>query len=923
MSKDIVGTIQEMLKEETWTRTEASKYTESKIEELHALFCSINKENEDEIKNILEEHLRHSRESIAALYLLGMLKLKRGALGNSELERLVSIFKKNFSKDAVILSVLNDIISIDPNNLFALKKLSAYYKNDKNPKLWEIYERIVKLDFEEAAMAKALAEHYEEIAAEKEVGGENGESERLLAVDFYKKAIFRYVNAENMSASKEVWSKLLTLIPDEIDIFERIKGKLFKTFGERVIPFIEELYEVRKLKKDWDNCLSFMKELLTYKPNDGKFRREIVECYKNKYKDHSHLDEYIDSSALLGNGSIFEAINDFEKHVAFDIKSFVYHRSWGVGIIVKVGEEELFINFGKKFGRRKISLKMAVSSLTPLSKDHIWVLKATTDKEKLVYKIKKDPSWALKVIIRSFDNKCTLKKIKPELVPSLLTQKEWTTWYNKAKNILQNDANISVNTDGEDGGEYYSLYDKELLTAEKLTNEFKAKKGFFDKSDVIMRYVNAKDTDKSDEIFHEMLGYFALFLKPFQTENFIGKVTLEAVASLLLLKRISFSLPEVGNQCKVDFLALYPKIDAKEMYRELKKTKNTSLKEDFLLNVKEVDGWADEYLKLFSCVELRPTVNNLEILRTLAKEGYTEKVSAFVANCFENPKDFKEALLLLFESARDEEWLRAANVGYEKQIISLIQLIGITFREIVNHVKTSENRKINESATALLFETDVLDKLFKDNSYECANRIHTLVNDLEDLDPSYKAKLRGKILTYFSDFKFHVNDQKFSAPRGMLVTAKKLEEKKRELENIEKQEIPKNAREIAEARAQGDLKENAEYKAAKEYQHWLDTQATTLRSELDRAEVFDPTTLTTSMVSFATEVRLVNNLTNEEETYTILGPWESNPDNNIISYMAPFGNAIMEKKVGEKVTFTVNDNSYSYSIKEIKAATNL
>ena len=115
------------------------------------------------------------------------------------------------------------------------------------------------------------------------------------------------------------------------------------------------------------------------------------------------------------------------------------------------------------------------------------------------------------------------------------------------------------------------------------------------------------------------------------------------------------------------------------------------------------------------------------------------------------------------------------------------------------------------------------------------------------------------------------------------------------------------------------MKENAEYKAAKEHQHWLNEQATKLQSEINRAVIFDPTTITTAMVSFATEVTLYNEDTKAEETYKILGPWESDPDNNVVSYMAPFGNAIMEKKVGEKASFTINDHKYNYTVKSIKA----
>jgi transcription elongation GreA/GreB family factor len=116
------------------------------------------------------------------------------------------------------------------------------------------------------------------------------------------------------------------------------------------------------------------------------------------------------------------------------------------------------------------------------------------------------------------------------------------------------------------------------------------------------------------------------------------------------------------------------------------------------------------------------------------------------------------------------------------------------------------------------------------------------------------------------------------------------------------------------------LKENAEYKSAKEKQHMLNLTLSKLQEELNRATVFDPTTSTTAVVSFATVVTLHNNETDKDEEYTILGPWESDPDNNIISYMSPFGNAIMEKKAGEQITFVVNEHEYSYIVKDIQKA---
>ena len=131
-------------------------------------------------------------------------------------------------------------------------------------------------------------------------------------------------------------------------------------------------------------------------------------------------------------------------------------------------------------------------------------------------------------------------------------------------------------------------------------------------------------------------------------------------------------------------------------------------------------------------------------------------------------------------------------------------------------------------------------------------------------------------------------------------------------------EVPLNSKEIGVALSLGDLRENAEYKAAKEKQSILESTVTKLKDEIGRAQLFDPATVNTNRVSFGTRVRLSNEANGEHETYTILGPWESDPDNRIISYLSPLGAAILNKKVGEKFQVSINDKNISYVVEGIE-----
>jgi transcription elongation factor GreA len=896
MSEELVKSVQDMLKEEIWTRATISNYTKNNLIELAGIVEKARNENcVDEVKHVCDEQLAHTKDSIIALYLSGMLALKQGTLDNSALVTLVDIFDKNH-KEAVVVYLCETILAEDPANKFALRTLASSYHAAGSDKVWDVYEKIVKLDFEEADVAKLLAEHYETL----------NDSEN--AIDYYRKALLRFVNNKNITAIKEIWTKLISLIPEEIDFFLLVQRKIAKTISQdKSALLMQELYGYYKDTKKWDIAIDILKLILSIDPKDNWARKEIVDCFHGKFTDHSHVDEYIRSSNLNQSfRNVFEAISDFEKHIAFDAHNYVFHRSWGVGIIRKVENDTLTINFGKKNGIHDMSLKMAVSALVPLSTDHIWVLKATKPREELAKQVKGEKVWALKTIIKSFNNSCDFKRIKAELVPSILTPGEWTSWNSAAKKVLESDSTFGVNPNNINE---YVVRERQISPEEKLSNEFKAQKQFFQRIDILMKFLNDDTTDKGSELFADMFNYFTGFLKSFSAVNE------QVLASYLVVQKIGTMLPNLSYQFKYTFEQLYREIDnPRAMYLLLKDTKNTSLRADFLKDIKMLPDWDTEYIKLF------PTVLDEMMLVTLINAGLIGKVQELAVAAFDDYRTYHDAILFFFENCGDEDWFKGAAIPYDKQLIALINIISYAFREIENHVDTTENRKLAKNSQLLLFKNETLLKYMLSTDLESMTHLYTLVDDVTALEPTLKTQLRNRILEKYPDFKFHATEEKSVTPRGMIVTSKKLEEKKVLENQLQTVDIPANAKEIGEARAQGDLKENAEYKAAKEHQHYLNVTLTKLEEELGRAVIFDPTTATTSVVSFGTVVTLENSDNGKDESYTILGPWESDPDNGIISYMSPFGNALMDHKAGEKLAFDINEHKYSYTIKSIKLA---
>ncbi|MCQ2240522.1 transcription elongation factor GreA [Treponema sp.] len=900
MSETLENSVREMLKAETWTRAGIANFTNSNLAELFSTLEQAHAESsENVIKEICDEHLIHSKDSIIALFFSGMIALRIGSVDTTSLTSLFEIFENNH-KEALVEEVCNTILDKDPNNKLALRKMAELNKNDDS-KVCEIYEKLIKLDFEDPELPRFLADYYAK------------QQNQEAAVSYYKKALLRYIAAKNLPMAKPVWSTLAKMRPEDIDFFLHTQRKIAKTISkEKSADLLQEIYQYYKDTAKWDTAIMLLKIILEIKSKDADARREITACYREKYASNAHVDDYIRSSNLsLSVRNVFEAINDFEKHIAFAAGHWVYHRTWGTGKIVKQQGDELVINFGAKTGTHTMTLKMAVECLQPLEKDHIWVYKKTVKKAELAERIKNDPEWALKTIIKSFNNSCDEKRIKAEIVPGILEASKWTSWHAKAqKELAKPIFGVNPNNINE-----YTVRDKEMTKQERLANEFKAEKEFFKRIDIMVRYLEEND-DPTDEQFTEMFTYFAGYIKSATTVNE------QTVASYLVVEEIKRRISAFENPASFTFAQLYADIEKpSEMYTKLKDSKNTHLKRAFLNEIKLLTKWDEEYIRLF------PSVLDKGLLEEIVASDKKDKVVRLVQDCFNDYRTNRNAVTYFIAECLDDEWFKAAEIPEEKQLVTLVNIIATCFKEIENHVNTTENKKTIKAACTLLFARKVGDETknvmldyMLEGSTETMSRMYTIVNDVINLDPSYKAQLRNGILSKVPDFKFQEAETKQESSSALIVTAAKLEEKRALEEDIEKNQLPKIAAEVAEAKEKGDLKENAEYIEARKAQALLNQQLTKLKEELARATVFDPSTATNSYVSFGTTVTLQDNIENKEITYTILGPWESNFEEGIISYLSPLGNELLNMKAGENKKFTINDKQLDMTVKSIVIA---
>ena len=146
------------------------------------------------------------------------------------------------------------------------------------------------------------------------------------------------------------------------------------------------------------------------------------------------------------------------------------------------------------------------------------------------------------------------------------------------------------------------------------------------------------------------------------------------------------------------------------------------------------------------------------------------------------------------------------------------------------------------------------------------------------------------------------------------VTFRKLSKELEHLKTVERGAI---AKVIDEARELGDLKENAEYHAAKERQGLMEARITELQDVVGRAQVVDPSKLPHARVSFGSTVLLTDHETDKEIKYTIVGAYESNPAKHLISIQSPMARAMIGKEEGEEIEVSLPSGDKTYDIEEI------
>lgn len=901
MGSDVLSSVKELLNEEKWTRATIENYSRKNFIKLDTLIeDSIREKQDDELKKICAEHIKHSANSIISLYIIGILNYEHNALDNNYLSRAINLFRDN-KKWSIVEFLADRILSYEENKK-ALKAMAAVYQHtNMEEELWRVWERLIKVDHGNFEIPRKLAGHYEETNQE-------------IAVYYYKIALKRMLMHGDFSQFDEIWRKLVAMVPEDLDFFFSLETKLKGKMNDEnigaaymeLLPYYQE--------KDVDTAIEILNTVINYAPRNKDARNSLVEAFTKKYENHSRLEETITLSAIDQQWKpIEEALELFQRNIAFDVDDYIYHRSWKIGKITAIEGDTLTIDFDEKRGHN-MDLDMALKSLTKLERDHIWIM-ARHEPEVLKQLAKEDSAELIRLTLESFGKEMNLKDMKAEIINSgAVTTGSWSSWWTKAKKVFKTNPKFGTSPDKKN---VYFLREKPLTFEEDSINRFEGEKDFARKLGIFEDYLN-HSTDFGSAVFGKMLNYFRS--KANQDKE---KLDPQALESILFLMRLQKQMAGRGTPLDLDLPT------QEELYQRLEKPAGLleklielENKKTLLQLIRRFDpAWEDIYINI---LQQPPSQFHNRLFDELVLHDKTEKVDAFLNHVIDHYRQETDHLVwmarLYFERRSREEALHLSETAV---ISAMINTMALLEKEIENKNNVGFNRKKLNTLKDLLFDDGHLESFISEKPVEEVKRVINVLTHVADI---LEEQTRNEITRWVKsshselDFSFVEESEVGRELHPFLVTQAGYDKKQAEYKHIVEVDIPENSRDIALAVEKGDLSENAEYKAALEHQEQLKARISQLDEEMKKARVIAEHDVTVDHIGFGNHVRLQNLDSGQEEELTLLGEWESEPAKRIISYKSPLGKALLFKRVSEEVEFKLEDRATHYKVLEISKA---
>ena len=575
--------------------------------------------------------------------------------------------------------------------------------------------------------------------------------------------------------------------------------------------------------------------------------------------------------------------------------TYCLHRSWGFGKIKDwdSARESIIIDFKSKQGH-VMQFAYAAESLTPLAGDHVSVQKVESP-EALKKKATEDPVAVIQDCIRSLGAQATADNIQALLSPDVVPASDYKKWWDSAKRALKKNGHFYV--PGKKNEALRQLDAPSALGDSALENLRLANgpKAILLALTTLSKYW---PEIKSDSVLTEIAELLETTLSkvpksqlPIQVELALARDEFFAQAGRAT-ETGPWAITSLTPQAAP---ALSNLLDALPGSRQPK-----------LLDALRV-GLPDAWPALFLGLLPRANGRVAEVITEAFQGAGRESEVQAAVNRYIRERNITCDFLF---------WLCKNRPAIYGQLIEPQLFMAIL--SVLEKDQFSEIKKGTKLYELVLADKPLIAAILKDApvpDVRDITRAILLSPVFEELD---KRSLLAAIIKLYPEVQaMVVGTDKTAAPEAKIIVSwPSLKRRQAELEEIVTKKIPQNSKDIGIARGYGDLKENHEFKSAREMQGILSRQKAELELDLSRAEGTDFANADTSKVSLGTKVTLRDAASGETLVYTLLGAWDSDLTKGIISYQTAVARALLNHTTGERIELSTGEGGIRHVVIE-------
>lgn len=609
---------------------------------------------------------------------------------------------------------------------------------------------------------------------------------------------------------------------------------------------------------------------------------------KEKYGEQKWFNEKIRLIGLRSQENFRGAIRNYELLTHLNQGKYVFHTAgWGTGEITDISliREELVLEFEWVMGRKDLSFANAFKNLVPLDDEH-FLARRFGDPDKLEEEAKKSPVEIVRMLLRDLGPK-TASEIKEELYELVIPEKDWSKWWQSARSKIKKDTMISC---PETIREAFSICSEEISHEARFKKSLEGKTQAAEIIPTIYQFTRdfpeiLKNKTFKDELKNQLIDLQA-------SANASEKLQIYLFFDNLLNNEEKQSLGSLSTYIK----------ELDEIEKDILKIDIVAFKKRALVAVREFrEDWVELFLGFLLSVQ--QSVLRDYLLRELNTQEYESQLTERVAHLIECSTLYPEAFVWYFQKAINND--KALPFCDKEGLCRLFESFLILYHFLE---QDSKYRDLLKKMHAILSGNRYacVRSILQDTSLAYTKEILLLATKCQTLS-DHDIKILQSLAEVVHP-SLNNKSKKQSYDNNVIWTTtdgyEKIKERIKEIGTVETVE---NAKEIEAARALGDLRENSEYKFALEKRNRLQAELKMLSSQLNKARILTKEDINCEEVGVGVVVN-VRNSQGKEDNYTILGPWEADPDKNVFSFQSKFAQTIEGCRVGDN--FSLKGENY-------------